>query len=384
MMMMPKGYFSSGSHTGSSGSSSEGEEEEEVTKPVLGSALNSNNFYYDLSRHGEVLMLVNPLMEDDITRGKEGNNGRKGDAPPLRKQLQPPPTTASSSPSSKMTGTALESHYHHRTTKAAESTALVPGTTTDYFEMMMVMMASKRTGAGKRKNSCPVRQNTEAEAAEPTMIDSKRIKLEAEEGEEEEYREFDRSVNNVNLNNINSEEPVDLRLDFARHIAFEREASLSSSSPTSSSSSASSPAAAAVILSVPRFEAASLPPAPAPMGLDLQDSIWGPLNSALRVSPNNEAPATVLKNSRKTHFCDFPGCEKVYTKSSHLKAHIRTHTGEKPYRCSWDGCGWKFARSDELTRHYRKHTGAKPFKCVHCGRSFSRSDHLSLHLKRHQ
>ncbi|KAL8182396.1 UNVERIFIED_CONTAM: hypothetical protein K2H54_055721 [Gekko kuhli] len=56
--------------------------------------------------------------------------------------------------------------------------------------------------------------------------------------------------------------------------------------------------------------------------------------------------------SKRSYRCEY--CNKGFKKSSHLKQHVRSHTGEKPYKCQL--CGRGFVSSGVLKSHEKTHT----------------------------
>ena len=68
-------------------------------------------------------------------------------------------------------------------------------------------------------------------------------------------------------------------------------------------------------------------------------------------------PATELENPLKdgkvSHDCNL--CDYTSKKSSHLKYHMRVHSGEKPFACTQ--CEYSTKQNSHLKTHMLKHSG---------------------------
>ncbi|VDN51034.1 unnamed protein product [Dracunculus medinensis] len=98
-------------------------------------------------------------------------------------------------------------------------------------------------------------------------------------------------------------------------------------------------------------------------------------NISNRVDPASHMRAHIIR----IYACKFCGKEG---RKHYLKAHIRTHTGEKPFKCAI--CARRFADSSTYRRHQLVHTGEKKFSCPICGRCIARKDNVKTHIKSHE
>ena len=109
-------------------------------------------------------------------------------------------------------------------------------------------------------------------------------------------------------------------------------------------------------------------------------------SKAMTRTPKKKGTVPELKSSdkcesREQDFHSCPYCSKSFPWKSYLLAHIRTHTGEKPYKCSH--CGNSFSAAGNLKTHIRIHTGEKPFACSVCNKAFAESSGRRKHLRTH-
>lgn len=81
----------------------------------------------------------------------------------------------------------------------------------------------------------------------------------------------------------------------------------------------------------------------------------------------------------KQHSCHLCGFSSRY--ANHVKRHMKTHNGEKPYNCPL--CTYASAQLVNLQRHLRIHTGEKPYKCDSCTFACSSLGNLKRHQRMH-
>ncbi|XP_077355479.1 uncharacterized protein LOC144003276 isoform X2 [Festucalex cinctus] len=82
--------------------------------------------------------------------------------------------------------------------------------------------------------------------------------------------------------------------------------------------------------------------------------------------------------SKKSLTCET--CGRTFTRTSDVRRHQMTHTGERPYRCS--RCERTFQHSWDLAKHESKwHAASVSFTCPPCGATFANLRALTAHHK---
>ncbi|XP_002722350.3 zinc finger protein 526 isoform X1 [Oryctolagus cuniculus] len=118
------------------------------------------------------------------------------------------------------------------------------------------------------------------------------------------------------------------------------------------------------------------PPAPAPPAQLPCPQCSKSFASASRLSRHRR---TVHGPPERRHRCGI--CGKGFKKLVHVRNHLRTHTGERPFQCH--SCGKTFASLANLSRHQLTHTGVRPYQCLDCGKRFTQSSNLQQHRRLH-
>lgn len=88
----------------------------------------------------------------------------------------------------------------------------------------------------------------------------------------------------------------------------------------------------------------------------------------------------ITHSDKKPFQCSY--CDKRFKEKKVKIVHERVHTGEKPYVC--EICNKGFSQRSVLSEHMCTHSNKKPHLCDHCGQGFRGLSALKAHHRRHQ
>ena len=95
-----------------------------------------------------------------------------------------------------------------------------------------------------------------------------------------------------------------------------------------------------------------------------------------------------VTDGAKSYICKWDGCvdldKQIFSSAQELEEHIcKTHIAKGERRCQWEGCGVSIGIRSHLKAHVRVHTGYQPYACAVCGKLFKHKVGMSKHQQKH-